>query len=110
MPDLWTFAALQLVALLGGALTGAVALLIGGAGAHRAIVRRLDEAENAIDDQSVRITKEVKQRAGLAGAAKRAQTDAEVRVEAEQRLATERAPQTQGRPSPLHHQRVSPGR
>lgn len=80
--DIWSILAIQLIALVGGAITGAVALALGGAGSLRVISSRLNLLEEAVEHTDDRVTKEVKTRAGLAAAEKR-RSAASVAEEAE---------------------------
>jgi len=89
--------AVLVVALLGGALTGAVSLAIGGLGVTRHLNQRMGELESATERTDERITREVKTRAGHAAATKR--SDADVKREATERLAQNQAPAGTGRPS-----------
>ena len=72
--DIWSILAIQAVALLGGAITGALALFLGGAGSVRVITTRLNLLEEAVDHTDSRLTKEVKSRAGQVAADKRQRT------------------------------------
>lgn len=85
MPDLWLLLALQAITLVGGALAGALALAIGGAGGLSVLKKRLDVQDAKVERIDERITHEVKSRAGLKAVQKR--TDADVAAEALQRLA-----------------------
>lgn len=101
MPDIWYVLAIQVVALVGGMLAGAIALAIGGAGGIRALSKRLESVENHTDDLGTRITKEVKSRAGAAGARARHGSDAELLAEAHATQGASAAPVGLKRPSPL---------
>jgi len=83
--DLWSLLGYQLIALLAGAATGGLALLLGGAGSMRVLANRLDVLEERQDHTADRITTEVKKRASAAGVAKREQA-ASVEEEAKQLL------------------------
>jgi len=69
--DIWSILALQVVALLGGALTGGAALVLGGAGSMRVLTRRMELLEELADHTAERITSEVKKRASQAAVEKR---------------------------------------
>ena len=74
MPDTWLFFAFLLVAVLSGAATGVLSLLIGGVGGQWALTRRVKLTEERLEDVNDRITKEVKRRAGEAGVEARAKS------------------------------------
>ncbi len=99
--DFWLFLALQVVALVGGSLTAAVSLAIGGLGGIKMLRTDLQAVIGALEQVDKRITREVKTRAGEKGAAAaRDRTEAEIRAEAAERLAQEPGPGRQGqRPS-----------
>jgi len=97
MVDWSLILAVLVVAFLGGALTGAVSLAIGGLGVTRNLSQRLGEVEDATERTGERITREVKTRAGLAATAKR--TDADVKREAEATLAGNSRPPATRRPT-----------
>ncbi len=101
MPDIWYVIALQVIALVGGMLAGAVALAIGGAGGIRMLSKRLEIVENHTDDLGSRITKEVKSRAGTLGAAARKTSDADLLAQVHEANAASQAPPAGKRPSPL---------
>ncbi len=69
--EIWSILAFQLIALVGGAVTGALALLLGGAGSLRVLANRLNVLEERQDHTDDRLTTEVKRRAGQASAEKR---------------------------------------
>ncbi len=96
MVDWSLITAVLVVALLGGAITGAASLLIGGLGGARLLDQRMGDLEALGERTNERITREVKQRAGDASVAKR--TDADVRGEA-LALQAKVTPQKTGRPS-----------
>lgn len=77
--------AVLVVALIGGAITGAVSLAIGGMGVTRGLRTRVDELTARTERTNERITREVKTRAGDASTAKR--SDAQLREEALKHLA-----------------------
>ncbi len=87
MVDWSLILAVLVVSLLGGAITGAVSLAIGGLGVTRRISRRIGKIEDQTERTDDRITREVKTRVGLAAVSKR--TEADVKREAEARLASE---------------------
>ena len=64
MIDIWTFLAFQVLAVVSGVATGGLILLVGGMGGLSALARRQVVAEQRIEDVDVRITSEVKKRAG----------------------------------------------
>lgn len=98
MVDWSLIVAVLVVALIGGAVTGAVALAIGGLGVTRRMSRRIGKIEDATERIGERITREVKTRAGLAAVSKR--TDADVKREAEERMAgNPQSPALRQRPS-----------
>lgn len=99
MVDWSLIVAVLVVALLGGAIIGAVSLAIGGMGVTRMLGQRLSEMEATVERTDERITREVKTRAGLTAASKR--TDADVRKEAEAHLGEASASSAQRRPSVL---------
>lgn len=71
--DEFSTAVLALFALVGGALSGVVSLLLGGAGAIRQLNSRVRELEDFAEATDQRITREVKARAGRRSAEKRAE-------------------------------------
>ena len=87
MPDIWYFLALQLVAVLSGAATAAVILLIGGMGGVSALARRMNLLSQKVDDTDERITKEVKRRAADLGVEARAAGRGSAVKQAEEHLA-----------------------
>jgi len=98
MVDWSLIAAVLLVALVGGAITGAVSLAIGGMGVLRGLGQRISDVESDTERTNERITKEVRVRASTDVVAKR--TDATVKAEAERLLATNPATGSK-RPSAL---------
>lgn len=100
MVDWSLILAVLMVSLLGGALTGAVALVIGGLGVTRGMARRLGKLEDQTERTDDRITREVKTRAGLAAVAKR--SDADVKREAEALLSGNTQPSAERRPSVIN--------
>jgi len=101
LPDMWYLLAIQVIALVGGMIAGAIALAIGGAGGIRALSKRLEIVENHADDLGTRITKEVKSRAGTLGAATRARSNAELLADVHEAKAASSVPAEGKRPSPL---------
>ena len=106
--DFWLAFAIFGLSITGGAITGAVSLVLGGAGSVRVLARRLETLEGRQDDTSTRLTKEVRRRAGdNASDARRSHgTDASVIADAKRVLAEheaanppQRAPQGRKRPS-----------
>jgi len=98
MVDWSLILAVLVVSLLGGAITGAVSLVIGGLGVTRRISRRIGKVEDAGELTNERLTREVKTRAGLAAVAKR--TDADVKREAQAVLSSDpQPPASRQRPS-----------
>jgi len=85
MVDWMLILAVLVVSLLGGAITGAVSLAIGGVGVSRMLSQRMGDVEATTERTNERITREVKVRAGDASATKR--TDATVKAEAQALLA-----------------------
>lgn len=98
MVDWSLIVAVLVVALLGGAITGAVSLAIGGMGVTRGLRTRVDQLQERTERTNERITREVKTRAGDAATAKR--TDAQVREEAI-KLQAERGAAGARRPTPI---------
>ncbi len=96
MVDWSLILAVLVVSLLGGAITGAVSLAIGGLGVTRRISRRIAKVEDETERTDERITREVKTRAGLTAVTKR--TDADVKREAEAQLGSEPQPPASRRP------------
>lgn len=84
MPEIWLFLGLQAIALVGGAITGGIALALGGAGGLRSLRTAQKQVQQDLDRVDDRITREVKTRASLA--AKATRSDAELTAEAQQRL------------------------
>ncbi len=97
MVDIWLFLGLQLIALLGGAIAGGIALALGGAGGLRSL--RIAQKQLGADNERIdeRITREVKTRASLA--AKATRTDAELTAEAQKALGEVSVAPTNQRPS-----------
>lgn len=98
MDGLWSLVAVFVLSLLSGALTGGVALLIGGYGGILALARRLTIAEQRVEDTDQRITREVKRRAADAGVAARV-TDPKKIAEAHLATLQPPAPEEGTRPS-----------
>ncbi len=88
MPDVWSLLALQLVAFVGGMVSGAIALALGGLGGQRILRNAVADIKAAVERTDERITREVKTRAGSAGVQKR--TEQDTRAEAERLLAENR--------------------
>lgn len=86
MIDWSLIVAVLVVSLLGGAVTGAVSLAIGGMGVLRGLGQRIADIESTTERTNERITREVKTRAGDTATQKR--TDATVKAEAEALLAS----------------------
>ena len=84
MLDFWTIFAIFALSITGGAITGAVSLILGGAGSVRVLAQRLETLEGRQDDTSTRLTKEVRRRAGdIAADARRTHaSDADVTADA----------------------------
>lgn len=97
MPDFWLFLALQLVAVLSGAATAVVVLLVGGVGGHLALSRRLVNVEDRQDDLDTKLTTEVKRRAAGAAVASR-EAKKTVEEEAAELLAAQKGGRTMTRP------------
>ena len=97
MLDWSLIVAVLVVSLIGGALTGAVALAIGGLGATSVLRQRLAEAEAAQERTDERITREVKKRAADLGVEKRDLKSAE--AQAAEFMAENPPGRPQGRPS-----------
>lgn len=86
MVDWSLIVAVLLVSLIGGAITGAVSLAIGGMGVLRGLGQRIADVESTTERTNERITKEVRVRASTDTISKR--TDADVKSEAERLLAS----------------------
>ena len=106
--DLWTLLGFSAISVIAGGVTGAIALLLGGAGSVRVLAKRLETLEERQDDLGDRMTTEVKRRASLAAKDVREKrgTDADVISQAKLVLAEheaanppQRAPQARKRPS-----------
>lgn len=95
--DIWLFLGLQLIALLGGAIAGGIALALGGAGGLRSL--RIAQKQLHADNERIdeRITREVKTRASIA--AKAVRSDADLAAEAHQLLNQGGVAQIPNRPS-----------
>ncbi len=100
MVDWSLIVAVLVVALFGGAITGAVSLALGGLGVTRQLNKRMGDLEVANERTDDRVTREVKTRAGQAAVAKR--TDADVKQEAALLLATKSPARTTARPSVIN--------
>ena len=85
MVDLWPLIGFFVISLMGGMITGAVALMLGGMGSVRVLRNRLEALESRQDDQAEILTREVKKRASRKGVEAR-QTVAEAEAEAQQVL------------------------
>jgi len=97
MVDWSLIVAVLVVALLGGAITGAVALAIGGMGVTRVLSQRIAEVEASTERTDERITREVKSRAGKMAVERRSEADAT--KEAEAHLAARASVPSTRRPS-----------
>ena len=86
MVDLWPLIGFFVISLIGGMITGAVALMLGGMGSVRVLRNRLEALESRQDDQADVLTREVKKRASRKGVEAR-QTIAEAEEEAQAVLA-----------------------
>ena len=82
MLDWSLIVAVLVVSLIGGAITGAVALAIGGLGATSVLRQRLAETSAAVERTDERITREVKKRAAESGVEAREVKSAEAQAEA----------------------------
>jgi len=104
--DVWSLIGFVVISWLGGAVAGAVALILGGAGSLRVLARRLNVLEERQDTTEDRLTSEVKKRASEKGVSAR-RTAAQVTKEAEEVLEDNRnrplglvgRPSTMDRPS-----------
>ena len=67
MVDLWPLIGFFVISLMGGMITGAVALMLGGMGSVRVLRNRLEALESRQDDQADILTREVKKRASQKG-------------------------------------------
>lgn len=97
MMDIWLLIAMQAIALVGGAITGALALALGGMGGLRSLRTRQDALTNKLELIDGRITHEVKARASKAGV--KARTDTELVQEAMTRIGDTPAVGNTNRPS-----------
>lgn len=98
MIDWSLIVAVLVVALIGGAITGAVSLAIGGMGVTRGLRTRVDQLQERTERTNERITREVKTRAGDAATTKR--TDAQLREQAI-KMQSESVQDVNKRPTPL---------
>jgi len=80
MLDWSLIVAVLVVSLIGGAITGAVALAIGGLGATSVLRQRLAETEAAVERTDERITREVKKRSAEVGVEARKAKSAETQA------------------------------
>ena len=80
MLDWSLIVAVLVVSLVGGAITGAVALAIGGLGATSVLRQRLAETSAAVERTDERITREVKKRAAEVGVEAREAKSAEAKA------------------------------
>lgn len=69
--EIWSLLGFLTVSALSGIFTGAACVIIGGVGGLSAAVRRINLAEQRIEDVDQRITREVKTRAALTAVEKR---------------------------------------
>lgn len=101
MMDLWTLLGFAVVSVIAGGVTGAISLVLGGAGSLRVLVKRLETLEVRQDDLGDRMTNEVKRRASLAAKDARQQrgNDADVISEAKRVLAEHEAANSPGKAS-----------
>lgn len=97
MVDIWLLIAMQAIALVGGAITGALALALGGMGGLRALRTRQDSLTNKLELIDGRITHEVKARASRAGV--KARTDTELVAEAMEHVGRAQPAANSNRPS-----------
>jgi len=98
MLDWSLIVAVLVVSLIGGAITGAVALAIGGVGVNRVLRQRISETEAAVERTDERITREVKKRAADIGVETREKKSAEAQA-AEFMAQNPAAPSDKPRPS-----------
>jgi len=89
--------AVLVVSLVGGAITGAVALALGGMGGIRVLSMRIDEIGAGLERTDERITREVKTRAAEAGVKVREVKSAS--AQAQEFLADSEPAKPAGRPS-----------
>lgn len=80
MLDWSLIVAVLVVSLVGGAITGAVALAIGGLGATSVLRQRLAETQATVERTDERITREVKKRAAEVGVEARERKSAEAQA------------------------------
>ena len=94
MLDFWTIFAIFALSITGGAITGAVSLILGGAGSVRVLAQRLETLESRQDDTSGRLTSEVRRRAAdnAATARRTRASDADLTAEALQVLKDQNDP------------------
>lgn len=85
MLNLWTLIGFVVISFVGGIVTGAVALFLGGAGSLRVLAKRLSVLEEREDELEDRLVREVKARAGKKGVEVR-RTAAEAEAEAQEAL------------------------
>jgi len=86
MLNIWTLIGFVVISFVGGIVTGAVALFLGGAGSLRVLAKRLNVLEERQDDLDDRMVREVKARAGKKGVEVR-RTAAEAEEEAQKVLS-----------------------
>jgi len=100
--EIWSLLAFQLVAVLSGVVTAGLVLVIGGVGGHLALSRRLNVAEDRVEDVDAKIDREIKRRAADAATRSRSEKKT-VEGEAAEIIAgaTERAAPA-ARPSVAH--------
>ena len=83
MVDPWLVIGYLLIAFMGGAVTGAIALIIGGAGSLRVLAKRLNLLEERQDELEDGLGREVKKRASAKGVeARRTTKEAEAEANA----------------------------
>ena len=83
MVDPWLVIGYLLISFIGGAVTGAIALIIGGAGSLRVLAKRLNVLEERQDDLEDNLGREVKKRASAKGVeARRTTKEAEAEAQA----------------------------
>lgn len=100
MPDLSNIVAILVVALVGGMVTGAASLALGGLGAINSLKNRMKSLENSVETVDTRITREVKTRAGQEGVRARQMSEKQMTEEAYERLAKHNKDAWQGRDRP----------
>jgi len=102
MLDAWLVGASGAAAFVGGLAGGVLTLVIGGLGVARQLQKSVDHQQSTIEAVADSLTREIKKRAGIAGAEARGrgQSDAETRAAAEAYLLDHPQPsRTTQRPS-----------